>query len=272
MAPYENMARDLRVRIDGGEWVPDEYLPSTRVLAGDYQVDVNTAKRAVKLLATWGYVRIRPKARTVVVDRTVPRIPLAIGQSIGYDTRWGYLYNPAAGDWAPISTPDRGWVDVDYEVADLLAVQAGTRVLARHRVVGPASGPAQTTTTYFSPSFSERFDIDDTGPGGWMQQVEHPPGVVPDGMALGPLHWRCAVSARLANDREARDLDLSSSAPVLVLAFAITARRGKVPVAVDVMTFDATRFRVEYPVPRSAAARWPVTPATGKNAPLPECD
>lgn len=263
VAPYEEIARDLRGRLDAAEWQPGDLLPSVRTLAGDYQVDINTANKAVNRLAQWGYVRIREKTRTVVRDRSVPLEPLPVGQSIGYHPRWGYLYNPAAGDWAPIGTPDRAWVQVDHEVADLLEVPPGTRVLTRHRVVGPPDGPAQTTTTYFSPSLSERLDVDDTGPGGWMQRVEQ---------ADGPLRWRCAVSANLAGERAARDLDVAEGSPVLVLSFPITAGRSRTPVAVDVMTFDARRFRAEHPVPRSAAARYPPTPATGRNAPLPERD
>lgn len=265
MASYEKMADDLRIRLDQGEWMPGGRLPSMRTLAGDYQVEVNTARKAVTLLATRGYVRIRGGVGAIVLDRAVRPTPLSIGRSIGYHPQWGYIYNPSAGDWLPIGTPDRSWVALDHEVADLLEVLPGTRALARHRVVGPPSGPAQTTTTFFGSTLGPRFDGDSTGPGGWMQQAEQD-------MGLGPLTWWCKVRSRLATERESADLDLPRVAPVLVLAFVITSRKGSAPLAVDVMTFDATRFEVEYPVRRSRAARWPVPLATGENRPLPGCD
>lgn len=279
MAPYERIARDLRKRLDQREWVAGQKLPSVRVLAGDYEVEVNTARKAVALLADWGYVRVWPKSGAVVLDRTTVRVPLLIGKNIGYDPTFGYIYNPAAGDWRPIGTPTRAWVELEPDVADLLGVaDLDLPTLARRRVLGPGR-PEQIATTYFAPRRPEdpkdprtdpaRFDTDDTGPGGWMQQVEQSSDVVPGGMGLGPLAWRCAVSSRVATDTEAQDLELARRSPVLVLAFPVTPRGWATPIALDVMVFDATRYRVDFAVPRAPAARWPVEPATGRNTALP---
>jgi hypothetical protein len=56
--------------------------------------------------------------------------------------------------------------------------------------------------------------------------------------------------------------------PVLVLAITITGHKQRRPLAVDVMTFDASRFEVEFTVTRSAEARWPVPAATERNVPV----
>lgn len=270
MARYVDIADDLRKRIEHGEWAVGESLASVRFLAGDYQVSISTALRAVQYLATAGYVRITSSSGVVVIDRLAAKTPLRIGANIGYDPVMGYIYNPAAGDWAPVAMPTRARLPARLagaRVVDLLGVTPSTTLLARRRVVGPDGTPEQIACTWFAPSVIEQFDLDDTGPGGWMQQVEQPADVTPGGRDLGPLTWRCLVSSRAATPDEVADLKLGRDAGVLVLTFPITPRGWREPIAVDVMTFDERRYEVEHPVPRSAAARWPVTPVPGRNRP-----
>jgi GntR family transcriptional regulator len=48
--PYLAVADALRQRLDAGEWLPGEALPSVTSLASEYQVSRSTAARAVKVL------------------------------------------------------------------------------------------------------------------------------------------------------------------------------------------------------------------------------
>jgi DNA-binding GntR family transcriptional regulator len=54
--PYRAIADALRERLDSGEWLPGEALPSLRVLAGEYAVSQATVSRAVAQLAEEGRV------------------------------------------------------------------------------------------------------------------------------------------------------------------------------------------------------------------------
>ncbi len=54
--PYRAIADALRERLDAGEWLPGEALPSLRVLAEEYAVSQATASRAIALLAGEGRV------------------------------------------------------------------------------------------------------------------------------------------------------------------------------------------------------------------------
>jgi DNA-binding GntR family transcriptional regulator len=54
--PYLAVADALRERLDGGEWLPGEALPSISALAGEYRVSRSTVARAVKVLADEGRV------------------------------------------------------------------------------------------------------------------------------------------------------------------------------------------------------------------------
>jgi GntR family transcriptional regulator len=58
--PYRAVSAALRERIEAGEWLPGEQLPSVRHLAKHYKVSINTARRAVDLLKEDGLVTVEP--------------------------------------------------------------------------------------------------------------------------------------------------------------------------------------------------------------------
>jgi DNA-binding transcriptional regulator YhcF (GntR family) len=64
------VADDLLALIESGELGPGAQLPTYRQLAADYDVAVNTAMAAVRLLRDSGVVKIRTNARAQVRDRS----------------------------------------------------------------------------------------------------------------------------------------------------------------------------------------------------------
>jgi DNA-binding GntR family transcriptional regulator len=56
--PYLRVADALRERLDRGEWLPGEQLPSARQLGAEYGVNPSTAARAVRVLADEGRVEV----------------------------------------------------------------------------------------------------------------------------------------------------------------------------------------------------------------------
>lgn len=66
----ERVANDLRARIEAGEFGVSDKLPPHRQLATEYEVAVNTATAAVKLLRDMGFVTIPPNASARVRDRS----------------------------------------------------------------------------------------------------------------------------------------------------------------------------------------------------------
>jgi DNA-binding GntR family transcriptional regulator len=54
--PYLVVADALRERIDAGEWLPGEALPSVSALSVEYGVSTSTAGRAIRVLADEGKV------------------------------------------------------------------------------------------------------------------------------------------------------------------------------------------------------------------------
>jgi DNA-binding GntR family transcriptional regulator len=57
---YRFVNARLRERIDQGEWLPGEALPSMRKLAEEYTVSLDTVQKAVGLLADDGLVEVVP--------------------------------------------------------------------------------------------------------------------------------------------------------------------------------------------------------------------
>lgn len=61
-AAYERIARDVRRRLDDGEFGPDQLLPSEATLVAEYGVSRNTVRRAYRQLVEAGDVVIRQGA------------------------------------------------------------------------------------------------------------------------------------------------------------------------------------------------------------------
>ena len=56
--PWQRVRDALRVRLDEGEWLPGEQIPSASRLAEEYGVSRTTAARAVRALADEGRVTV----------------------------------------------------------------------------------------------------------------------------------------------------------------------------------------------------------------------
>lgn len=52
------VSADLRRRIEAGEWLPGQQLPTMREISEHYEVSVTTARKAVGTLAEVGLVEV----------------------------------------------------------------------------------------------------------------------------------------------------------------------------------------------------------------------
>jgi DNA-binding GntR family transcriptional regulator len=67
--PYLAIADALRARLDAGEWLPGEQLPSASALGAEYGVSGTTAARAVRVLAGEGRVTVVRNWGAFVAER-----------------------------------------------------------------------------------------------------------------------------------------------------------------------------------------------------------
>lgn len=71
--PWQRVRDALRGRLDEGEWLPGEQIPSAGQLASEYGVSRTTAARAVRALAEEGRVTVVRNWGAFVAERTPPR-------------------------------------------------------------------------------------------------------------------------------------------------------------------------------------------------------
>jgi DNA-binding FadR family transcriptional regulator len=112
------IADELRTAIANGLWQPGDKLPSQSELAGTYGCHTDTARSAMRILATEGLVETRPRDGTVVtgddprmvVEVTAPvRItarPATEPERTAYGYRTGVVFleieHPADTDGEPL--------------------------------------------------------------------------------------------------------------------------------------------------------------------------
>jgi DNA-binding GntR family transcriptional regulator len=58
--PYRVVSSAVRDRVEAGEWLPGEQLPTLREIAGQYTVSIATARKALAVLAEEGLVVVTP--------------------------------------------------------------------------------------------------------------------------------------------------------------------------------------------------------------------
>src|SRR5262245_3535913 len=68
---FERIVEDIRTRIETGQLLPGERIPSARAITREWGVAVATATRALAVLRDEGLVSARPGVGTVVVERSV---------------------------------------------------------------------------------------------------------------------------------------------------------------------------------------------------------
>jgi DNA-binding GntR family transcriptional regulator len=69
LPPYLRLSADLRDKIESGEMLPGEQVPSLDRLAADYSVSRATVQKAVKVLVEEGLIETRPRWGSFVAER-----------------------------------------------------------------------------------------------------------------------------------------------------------------------------------------------------------
>lgn len=260
----QQVAAKLEQRINAGEFAVGDRLPGQRKLATEYAVSDRVVREAQSVLAARNRVRIIERDGVYVVDPNLLRVRLPLGSLI-YRNPYGYVFNSNAGHWPPLIEPTTDQVPCPDDVAPLLRIDPGTRVVARRRVVGIGPGePMQITTTYLPLRLAANTVLAeaDTGPGGIYDRIEQ--SYRPDDLGLGPLTWQGQLITRLPTGDEADDLDMPVQQPAWVELRIATSQYGE-PVAVDQVVRDSRRWCYEYELQRDETASWPTEPAEFRN-------
>lgn len=243
MAPpmYQQIADDLRDKIESGELPPGAQIPTEGDLQTIYNASRNTIRDAIKRLVSLGMVQTRPGQGTFVVraiDPFVTTLSPPTGSSIGGGEGAMYLSQVGEQRRKPrVTIPPRVEVQVpQQEVALRLRIGPDAQVVSRHQERFIDDTPWSLQTSFYPMEFALKApkllmpaDIEE----GAVRYLEATEGT----KQVGYRDW---ITARAPNENEQSFFGIEHDATVFEIfrtAFDDTGR----PLRVTVTVYPADR-------------------------------
>lgn len=249
----DEIAAELRRRIESGEWRIGERLPSYEDLSRQYGVGSGVIQAALGVLKAQGLVTVARRAGITVRERGTRR-RVQRGRTVQRDAH-GYVF-PAwtpGEPWQVHGRPRRAVVPIPARPAELLGLEEGAEVLRRRRVTSPeGESPYQLADTWIAPSAvadAPQVAEPSTGPGGYLDRLEE--------AGHGPITWTEYTRVRMPTGEEARLVGMPDNMPVLEVARVGTSARTHRPVEVTICVIPADRVELVTDLRRAPSARWP---------------
>jgi GntR family transcriptional regulator len=244
---YRELAAVLRDEIHDGKYAPGATLPKQEEIAEQYDVNVNTVRKAVGVLEAEGLVT--PVRRKGTVVRARPPMK-RLGTDRYAKCKWKFGLVAFAADreasgqtWKRDDQTNKvREVIADKDVAEALGIEPGTPAYERARLVKQDGTPTHTLTSYYRPEHVENTPIVDPKPG-----TATPGGgfAVLTLQGLEPDHMTETFHARMPTPDEADELELPAGEPVMVL-HRTTFTADDVPVEFARGIHSASRFSWTY--------------------------
>src|SRR5690606_12473312 len=150
----DQIAADLRRRLDEREWSPGDRMPTYEDLATRSGARSASIQAALAILRRERLIRVT-RRRVIIVGGQQPRRQVERGALVRRDPRRGYIMPAAARADEPGQTHGRPCVSAEpipARPAELLGVDQGTPVVRRRRVTSPAGEPPfQLADTWIHP-------------------------------------------------------------------------------------------------------------------------
>jgi len=236
---YLQIAGHIRDQIVRGDLRPGGEVPSERELAASWKVARPTAARALEVLRMQGLVTSVQGSGTFVREAgAAPRARERYERARDLGTMYGITESVefVACETAPAPA----------HVSEALQMESNASVIRRARLLRNADGrPIELSTSWFPGHLADiapRLLEPERLIGGTGRYLAEATG-------RGPEYGRDQVAARLATDEEARMLELTPPAAVLVYRLVVFAA-DDVPIQADDATYppDQWAFRQEYPL------------------------
>lgn len=157
---YEQIADDLRAKIDSGEYSPGSRLPTELDLGHRYEASRNTVRSAINRLTSLGLVQTRPGQGTFVTPRPEPLVTMLTGDpesGDGGDAGAFYPSRVSRQVRGPVETKPRVEVlNAPEAIARRLAVPPQSQVVSRHQARFIDGAPWSLQTSYYPFEFIAR--------------------------------------------------------------------------------------------------------------------
>lgn len=259
---YQQIADDLRAKIEAGNVERGSQLPTEQELRDQYRASRNTIRDAIRLLVNVGLVETRPGQGTFVTPKLNPIISNLT--DIGARGQLGgtSVYQPSDEDESQVEhrEPEFDEVRVEVlvappEIAANLGLQTGSQVVSRHRGARIEGIPWILETTFYPMEMvtlgASRLLLADDIPNGAVPYLE---GVL--GLHQGA--YRDLITARSPNPAEQAFFRIAHDTTVFVIYRTGFDQNGKpMRVTVDVCPADRNQFIVtvgDVPTPATTGA------------------
>lgn len=241
---YQQIADDLRKRINQGDFAESGRLPAEKELLTRYSpAALGTVRQALAVLRDEGLIESR-RGAGVYVRAYRPIVRNALKRLSA--EQWGSGHSMWELD---VDDRDLQVVDVqieqlpaDAQVARALMVEEGVPVWRRSRLYLVDGVPVMRAVSHVPHDLAEgtRITQVDTGPGGIYARLAD--------TGHGPARFREEVRCRMPLATEARDLELSQATPVVEVHRHAYDEAGRV-VEVNRMILDSSRYLLVYDFP-----------------------
>nr|WP_307874541.1 GntR family transcriptional regulator [Frankia nepalensis] len=236
---YLQIANHLRDQILRGDLRPGAEVPSERTLAVDWKVSRPTATKALEALRVQGLIESRQGSGSYVVDQM--GVHRRARERYGRGRETGAIYPP--NEWARIVAAEI--VAAPEHVEAALGGDV-PRVIRRHRITHGDDGPVEVSTSWISAALA------DVAPR-LLQTERIREGTLAYLASVTGLRARLArdrVTARLATDTEAADLELGPGPHAVLVVRHVVCTEANQPLEFVEAVYppESWTFEQEYPV------------------------
>lgn len=239
---YQQIADDLRDRIERGQYGPGDKLPSEAKLIEEYEAARLTVRQAIRTLAEAGLVEARHGSGVfVLASRFQPIVRNAL-KRLSAD-QWGQgrsMWDVDIDDRRLEATDVQiEQLPADADVARALDLESGAPVWQRSRRYLVDGVPVMRATSLIPEDLARGTLITriDTGPGGIYARLAE--------AGHAPVDFREEVRCRMPSASETADLSLAAATPVVELTRYAHDTLGRV-VEVNRMILDASKYLLVY--------------------------
>lgn len=228
--PYEQIAEDLAEMIKSGQVPEDGRLPSTRQLAREYEVSVETVNRAYAKLQAQQLVERRPGVGMFVREAKPLR---RVGPHRYARSTWRKTTVEAlSGHGDPDAVTQRGSQrqsvteeEASEAVATALRIRAGDPVVRRARVVTREGHPTHIVDSYYRAEDVAGTPIADPRPGMAGREGSY---AVLASRGLEPTEMTEDLYARAPTEDEKKKLKLGPGEPVVETWRTVRTETGRI--------------------------------------------
>jgi len=172
---YQQIADDLRDKIETGELAPGAQLPTELELREKYEASRNTIRDAIKRLTSLGLVQTRPGQGTFVTQKIDPFVTILTSAP---DDREGTSSDPETAAYlsevsgrhrkARVTRPRVEIQVPPIEIGSRLRIEPGSQVISRHQQRFIDEIPWSLQTSYYPMDFVAKAPLllmaEDRGP------------------------------------------------------------------------------------------------------------